>query len=108
MLSIGPGCDLRLEILLRQRVGQLAPDLQVLELLTIGQEIEYKDFHWTCPPARISDSICDGRGAEKTVQQESGLLYRGHPRCCEGVSGDGWKRRRAELPRGYPGSRPLT
>jgi hypothetical protein len=45
VLGIGAYCDVGLEMLLRQRVGQLASDLQVFELLTVGQEIEYKNFH---------------------------------------------------------------
>jgi hypothetical protein len=32
-------------VLLGQRIGQFVPNLEVVELLAIGQEIKDKDFH---------------------------------------------------------------
>jgi hypothetical protein len=45
VLGIGPRRDLRLKEFLRQRVGELAADFQVIELFTVSQEIEYEDLH---------------------------------------------------------------
>ena len=44
MLGIGADRDLRLEVLARQRIRQLGPDLQMIELFAIGQQIKEKDF----------------------------------------------------------------
>src|SRR6516165_7213508 len=49
MFGIGPRRDLGLEIFVRQRIGQLVADLQMIELFTISQEIEYEDFHRIAP-----------------------------------------------------------
>src|SRR5271170_8038944 len=46
VLGIGSRRDLRIEVLLRQRIGQFAADLQMVQLLPIGQQIEDKDFHY--------------------------------------------------------------
>jgi hypothetical protein len=79
MFGIGPCRDLRLEILLRQRIGQLVADLQMLELFTVRQEIENEDLHRIVPPGRCSAMTRDGRGGEKAFQPESGVLYRVDP-----------------------------
>ena len=48
VLGISARGDFGLKIFLRQRVGQLVVDLQVLELFAVSQEIEYEDLH-SCP-----------------------------------------------------------
>jgi hypothetical protein len=61
MLGIGPCRDLRSEIFLLQRIGQLAPDLQMLKLFTISQEIEYEDFHiCLSPPDNVRGKLSAG------------------------------------------------
>ncbi len=54
MLGIGARRDLGLEMLLRQRIGQLAADFQMVELLAIGQQVKDKDFHRITSPRAIS------------------------------------------------------
>jgi len=55
VLGIGSHRDPGLEVFLRQRIGQLVADFQMLELLPICQEIEYEDFHVVRqPPASIA------------------------------------------------------
>ncbi len=52
MLGIGAHRDLGFEVLLRQRIGQLVADLQMVELFAIGQEIEDEDLHVVRQPPR--------------------------------------------------------
>ena len=49
MLGIGAGGGRRVEMCACQRVRQLGPDLQMVELLAIGQEIEDEDLHMRFP-----------------------------------------------------------
>jgi len=79
VFGIGSRRNLRLEILLWQRVGQLVADLQVLELFAVSQEIEYKNLHRITLCGARSAAGRDGRGGEKSFQPESGLLYRAGP-----------------------------
>ena len=70
MLGIGPRRDFGLEMPFRQRIGQLVADLQMIELLAIGQEIKDKDFH------ALTSASHEPMGRTKPVQPKSGLLYR--------------------------------
>jgi hypothetical protein len=49
VLGIGADRRGRVEMLLRQRVRQLPPGLEVVEVLAIGQQVEDEDF-----PARVT------------------------------------------------------
>ena len=53
MLGIGPDRNVRIEMLPRQRIGQLGSHFQMVELLAIGEEIEKKHLH-RAPPLRIA------------------------------------------------------
>jgi hypothetical protein len=53
MFGIGPRRNFGFEILLRERIRQLVPDLQMLELLAIGQEVEYEDLHRITRPLSL-------------------------------------------------------
>src|SRR5262249_60921807 len=46
VLTIVPHRELRAEVLRGQRVGQLAVDLEVIEVLGIRQQVESEDPHW--------------------------------------------------------------
>jgi hypothetical protein len=37
--------DIGFEMLLAERIGQLRPRLQMVEILAVGEEIEDEDFH---------------------------------------------------------------
>ena len=54
MLGVGARRDLGREMLSRQRIGQLAADFQMFELLAIGQQVKDKDFHSITSPRAIS------------------------------------------------------
>ena len=45
MLGVGPHRDVRFEMPFAQRIGQLRPGLQMVEVLAIGEEVEDEDFH---------------------------------------------------------------
>src|SRR5580704_11603322 len=63
MLSIGADCNLWFKMAPGERIGQFGARLQMVELLTIGQEIEHKYFHG-CVPLSVTDSVRgrSGRG----------------------------------------------
>ena len=72
MLGVGAHRDVGLEVLLGQRIGQLVADLQMVEVLAIGQQIEDEDLHWFgCPSELSAESQAD--------------IYRSLPprRCCD-------------------------
>ena len=52
VLGISARRDLGLEVFLWQRVGQLAANFQMFELLTIRKKIEDKDLHVARQPPR--------------------------------------------------------
>ena len=47
VLGIGPERDVGLEVAVRQRVGQLAADLEMIELFAVGQQVEDETLSWT-------------------------------------------------------------
>jgi hypothetical protein len=53
VLGVSADGDLRPEITFRQRIGQLAADLQMIELLAISQQVEDKDLHRVLPKALL-------------------------------------------------------
>ena len=57
MLGIGARRDFGLEVLLAKRIGQLAADFQMFELLAIRQQIKDKDFHGFHFPGRAKSKL---------------------------------------------------
>jgi hypothetical protein len=53
MLGVSPDGDIGFEMLGRERIGQLGPDLQMIKLLTIRQKVEEKYPH-ACPPIIVA------------------------------------------------------
>jgi hypothetical protein len=49
MLGIGANRDVGLEITVRERVGQLAADLEMVELFAVGEQIKDEDLHGALP-----------------------------------------------------------
>src|ERR1700722_16013325 len=49
MLGVGPNRDVGLEIPVRERVGQLAADLEMVELFAVGEQIKDENFHGALP-----------------------------------------------------------
>ena len=45
VLGVGADGDLGLEMLRGQRIGQLAADLQMVEIFAVGEQVEDEDFH---------------------------------------------------------------
>src|SRR6516165_8199194 len=74
MFGVSPRRDLRFEIFLLQRVGQLAPDLQVLKLFTVSQEIEYKNLHYFgASPSRLAGPPVRGSSRETRYERRKGV-----------------------------------
>src|SRR5215469_11197112 len=49
MLGIGAHRDVGLEVAAGERVGELAADLEMVELFAIGEQVEDEDFHARFP-----------------------------------------------------------
>jgi hypothetical protein len=49
MFGIGANRDVGLEVPVRQRVGQLAADLEMIKLFAVGEQIEDENFHGVLP-----------------------------------------------------------
>ena len=49
MLGIGAHRDIGLEVAAGKRVGELAADLEMVELFAIGEQVEDEDFHGAFP-----------------------------------------------------------
>ncbi len=58
MLGIGARRDFRLEVLFRERIGQFAADLEMLELFAIRQQVKDEHFHCAClPPLPVRHTL---------------------------------------------------
>src|SRR5689334_22513544 len=49
VLGIGAHRDVGLEVAAGERVGELASDLEMVELFAIGEQVEDEDFHGALP-----------------------------------------------------------
>src|SRR5215472_10792566 len=70
MLGIGPCRYLGLEVFVGQRIGQLAVDFQMLELLAVSQQIKDEDLHRIPLPGRYFAST-HGRCRQNSFQPKS-------------------------------------
>ena len=46
MLLIGPRRDLAIVMIERQRIGEILGLLVLVEVLSVGEQVEDEDFHW--------------------------------------------------------------
>src|SRR5471032_3232315 len=60
MFGIGANRDVGLEVAVRQRIGQFAADLEMVELFAIGEQIEDEDLHGHVPSDNMAILPCGG------------------------------------------------
>src|SRR5664279_1786303 len=53
MFGVGANCHVCLEVTARQRIGQLAADLEMTKLFAVSKQIEDENFHVCLPKVSI-------------------------------------------------------
>src|SRR5664279_5059206 len=59
MFGVGPNGDVGLEISVRQRVGEFAANLEMVELFAVSEQIEDEYLHGRVPPTMLQSSLVE-------------------------------------------------
>jgi hypothetical protein len=77
MLGIGLNGDFGIEMTLGERVGKLAIDFQMFDVLTIGKKVEDENFHVALPQGlRFSRTLASGRPQGYVLRSTRRVLMR--------------------------------
>ena len=78
MFGIGAHRDLGLEVAVRERIGQFAADLEMVELFAIGEQVKDENLHGVLPIALaligppLAEALCRKVGPERLPGQDAG------------------------------------
>src|ERR1019366_7539393 len=91
MLGVGANGHVRLEVPVRQRVGEFAADLEMVELFAIGEQVENENFHdalprkpcdppcWRNSPSGYDQSYRPAKSEKKIPHMCNTAQQRSHP-----------------------------